>query len=528
MYNLMIADDEEIERQAFKLFIARNFPDVIVEEVANGIELVDQVMKFAPDIIVADINMPGLNGLDAIKILRNNGVASKIIILTAHDHFEYAQEALSLGADHYILKPVKRDKMMKTISACISSVDVEMKKSDDRKRLEKIVEGLDPVIEMDVMLSLLLGDLNRESFQIYLDILGVNYKEGYVITFDLSKVGKGVFEASEVKQSSLKKDVRCFLKKEMKGNYHCLVSPLSNNRVSVLVVHEEQLEPERFMVLSTQFSELIVKKIRQEFQHKITVGIGQLYHSPEELSKSYKESILSLADKSVRGEVKYYGDVFGESMERKITIESERKIVDYILQGKRSECNSALKQLFIEYEEVDDFEQIKDRVLSFVVLLHRSLEESNLMKEYKFLSMNRIYKEVFHFREMNEMEIWIQKVVDMTMKNLQLARKSKINNHVKKAIDYLNKNYMCDLSLEQVAAYIGISPYYLSRLFKQELGKTFVEYLTEIRISQAMLLLKEKKYLIKDLSEMVGYTNSTYFCKVFKKYTGKTVGEFTL
>lgn len=526
MYNLIIADDEEIERKAFSLFIARTFPEIKVAEAINGIELVDQVMRNEPDIIVADINMPGLNGLDAIKMLRSKKLDAKIIILTAHDQFEYAQQALSLGADHYVLKPVKREKMMQTIQACMSSIDEEAEKSDKRRRLEKIVEELDPVIETDVMISLLLEPFNQDGFQIYLDILGIHFSEGYVVTFDLATVGKNLKQTDDIDVSVNKKEVVTFIKKEMKANYHCLVGPLTNNRVSVLVVHENPIHPERFKVLSTQFSELISQKVYQSSQSKIRIGIGRLYQSANALPKSHRESILSLADQTVRSCVTYYGDIYGESLECKVSIENEKEIVKHILQNNRAACNAVLQALFEEYEELNEMERVKDRILSFLVLLNRSLEEAYPSVEHKFLSLNRIYKEVLGFGQIKELEIWVQRIIDLTFRNLETARKTKINSHVKKAIQYMNMEYMKDLSLEQVATEIGISPYYLSRLFKQESGKTFIEYLTEIRIAQAMLLLKGDTYSIKELAEKVGYTNSTYFCKVFKKHTGKTIGAY--
>lgn len=259
MYSLLIADDEEIERRAFRMMINKNFPSIIVlEDAVNGIDLVDKLVTEKPDITIVDINMPGLNGLEAVKEMRARGLSSKIIIRTAYSKFEYAQEALSLGAEEYILKSVKREKILAAISNCIFKIDKEKKVEEEYNRLKKLAS-------------------------------------------------------------------------ESVGNY-----------------------------------------------------------------------------------------------------------------------------------------------------IYETEEEQN----------------------------------------------TKINNFVNESIQYIKEHFKEDISLKKVAEEIHISSYYLSRLFKQELKKNFIDYITEIRMKQALKLLKEKEYLIKELSESVGYSNPTYFCKVFKSYTGKTIGEY--
>lgn len=105
-------------------------------------------------------------------------------------------------------------------------------------------------------------------------------------------------------------------------------------------------------------------------------------------------------------------------------------------------------------------------------------------------------------------------------------RDSMMNDIVSRGMDYIHKNYMKDISLDDLAKNTGNSPYYFSRLFKKTIGETFVEHLTRTRVDMAIEKMKQRKYSIKELSEEVGYNNPTYFCKVFKKITGKTITEF--
>ena len=106
-----------------------------------------------------------------------------------------------------------------------------------------------------------------------------------------------------------------------------------------------------------------------------------------------------------------------------------------------------------------------------------------------------------------------------------MKKEKKQNSYEERAVLYMEQNYMNDISLDEVAANVGISSFYLSRLLKQKNNTTFVEMLTDIRIREAILMLRRNEVRIKDVGERVGYLNTTYFYKVFKKNTGMTVGE---
>lgn len=142
MYRIIIADDEEIECRALEMMIRNEFPDMeILPYVQNGIDLVASVKKNHPDIAIIDINMPGLNGLDALEMIRTRNKELKVIISSAYSEFQFAKKAMKLGVSDYILKPLNRETFCETLRKVTQQVSAEakkdMKKTGRRYRLKK-------------------------------------------------------------------------------------------------------------------------------------------------------------------------------------------------------------------------------------------------------------------------------------------------------------------------------------------------------------------------------------------------------
>lgn len=498
-----------------------------MEDAVNGIELIDKFAKLKPDIAIVDINMPGLNGLEAIKALKQKGLSAKIIIHTAYSNFEYAREALTLGADEYILKPVKREKIIATISNCISKIQSEREKESEHSRLEKIINEISPIIETDFMTSILLGDINEDNFLIYMDILRMKFVSGYIMTISIPEEEISFKNMDDVEKNALKKEILSLIKSELKNICNCIISPIISNKISMFVSVEDEMSQYRFKVWSIELAELVSNRIEKAYGLTIHAGIGQLYNTLEQLSKSYKESIRALIDKSVNGNLKHFGDLFNDEANSigsltKFEKDLEKQIVNSNLDG----CIEVINKIFSEMKKINEVEVIKDLLLGFITLIQKALSENNIFTGLEAFSIKTAFKEVIKLNSKSELQVWLEDSVKALLNEIGKERKAKVNNFVEKGVNFINDSYFNDISLEMVSEEIGISPYYFSRLFKQELNINFIDYLTEVRIKHALKFLKERDYSIKEISEKVGYFNPTYFCKVFKKYTGKTIGEF--
>lgn len=526
MYKLIIADDEEIERRAFRLMINRSFDNVaVLEDAVNGIDLINKAAELKPDIAIVDINMPGINGLEAIKRIKQTNSGIRIILHTAYSQFEYAQEAIALGADSYVLKPAKREKIKAAITDCILKIDLEKNQEDKQKRLEEIVNEIAPIMENDFMSSIQLGEINPENAARYLELLNMKFSSAYIMTMILTEDDPMLIKKDAIEKSALKKELLSFVHQEMKNICSCLVSSIVGNRISVFISIEEVMPLYNTRVWSIEMAELMADKVRERFQLKMSIGIGQAYNALEQIPTSYKESINALMDPSLRSRVKHFGELMGGNSFNSPIAQYENELIRSIMSNDSYELQTLLAKVFEELAETENLQMVKDVILGFAARIQSALAENKLY-DIELFSLIRISNELNKLTGRVEIQSWISGLLKKTMNQLHNFRRDKINGFVQEGIEYIKLHFQEDISLEKTAEAINISPYYLSRLFKQELNINFVDYLTEVRMNEAIRLLRKSSLSTKELADRTGYVNPTYFCKVFKRFTGKTIGEF--
>ncbi len=214
-------------------------------------------------------------------------------------------------------------------------------------------------------------------------------------------------------------------------------------------------------------------------------------------------------------------------------LEKERELLGYVKLGDRTRAkeilNDVLGSIFfcnVDFLEQEHVEIMKARILELVVVLSRAAVEGGASLE-KLLGYNFKYiQELLEIKPVEEIWAWTVKVLDHFIDAVYESRNTKNFKLITEAMEYIKENYNKELTLDEVAQSVFISPYYLSHLFKDELGKTFVEYLTEVRINEAKKLLKNTKKSITRIAEEVGYYDSSYFSKVFKKQEGMTPQQY--
>ena len=209
-------------------------------------------------------------------------------------------------------------------------------------------------------------------------------------------------------------------------------------------------------------------------------------------------------------------------------MEKENELLNRVRMGDRQGAKKILNELLavIFLHTSGNIELIKARVLELVVVISRAAVEGGAKLD-KLLGLN--YSFISELASKNKFEdvcFWIVKVLDTFLDTVYEARSIKNSKLLEEAIQYIRENYHEKLSLENVAEKIYISPYYLSHLFKEELGITFLEYLTRIRMEEAKKLLMDRSLTILDISLRIGYDDPGYFSKVFKKNIGVSPSQY--
>lgn len=424
MYTLVIADDENIECISLKLLLQSEFPEIsVVAIAANGIELMNAVAKYNPDIALVDVNMPGVSGLEAIEMLRMKGFKeTKYIILTAYDEFTYVQTALSLKVSEYILKPLKRDVITKILNETCKNIDIRRRDQESHELNEKVFSKMDDVLEKEILYSILMGEPDRSDFETFCEMNQCEFSRGVFIT-----VVPG--ESKEKFSRDMKEQIRKFMRNILKNMGTYLFS-MNDNHLYIMVFVPQQLSSEEVQGWIENLVAILVNELLKQFGAAVRAGISNIHESFEKLCLGYQESRISLDT----------------------------------LPGQDIVFYTQIQSVAENMEKVD-------------------------LDKYRY------------------------------------SEKKIKNPYIIQAVQYIHENYSRDISLEEIADHIGISSFHLSRTFKTEMGIKLSEYITGIRMDKALLLVKNTSMTISEIGEQVGYGNPTYFCRIFKKNTGKTIGE---
>jgi len=184
---MIIADDEAFVRDAFKMVINKCFPQImVVAEAQTGREAIEKASEFNPNIMIMDVKMPGINGLQAIYEIKKINPETRFIVLTAYDNFEYAKEALSLSVDEYILKPARREKIIESVSKVLRAIEEHKNKKSQELELKEKINNMIPIMESEFALSMVFSDIDRIKQMDYPKLLGRTFYAGYSMVLDFN------------------------------------------------------------------------------------------------------------------------------------------------------------------------------------------------------------------------------------------------------------------------------------------------------------------------------------------------------
>ena len=525
MFRILIADDEGIMRESIKNTIEANFgSETEIVTVKTGREVVEQAESFRPDIAFVDIQMPGLSGIQAIKEIKKFNSSIVFVVITAYDNFSYAKESVNLGVMEYILKPVNKQKI---IDVCIrakkKTEELRQKRSDDLRIKEKL-EIVIPMLETAFINNMLQesgGDRNRN----YLNILDIDEENGYVIVFEYGDDFKdGNFTnavGSNVKMNNYYK----LFKETLAGFFQCVTGPVMGNRIIAYVptAMEKVSYEARNEIISRGRS--FVHKIEEELDMKFRAGIGgvknidMIYESYTDALKCLMESdkhIVHVMDMSASED---------KGSPKKDLRDIESRYLAKAMKGDTDGALSVLNGMIDTFGKAGDISEIRIALLELMLSLERKAGDENLVT-YDIKRHESYMKGAMKIGDIAELKMWAENITTNVCTEILLSRNTKVHGVVGKAVEYIKDHYADDLSLDDVARQVDISPYYFSKLFKQETGDNFIEFLTGVRIGKAKEYLSGDKYSIKEICSMCGYTDPNYFSRTFKKYEGVTPTEF--
>lgn len=528
MARILICDDEGIVRESLQFMIEKAFGDTCELETArNGRTAIELAESFHPDIILMDIQMPGINGIEAMQEIRKENKNVVFIVLTAYDKFEYTQKSIDIGVLSYLTKPINRDVLADTLRKAMRQVQERREKTRNALKIKEKMEAVIPIIENGFVYSLLMENESGEEYARYRELLNIEEKYGYVMVIECGEdLRHGQLSNTVGSGIKLQKHYMVFreIVKEDTGGSGIVGALMANKVIVVVPGREEETYEKR--VLKIENVRALLRKLEQQIDLKFKAGIGT--EKPwDDMAESYHEALESVHQ--VVGKVIHVKDIAsGCGYAGDYPIEMEKEMFDAVCRGDIEAVRTYAEKFmdWLQGYEPEIKNVVRLKVLEFVLRAEYSAYSQGGITEYRLENREGYMELLISLTSYQELRHWFVKKMEECVECIARKQQVKTDNVVENAKNYIAQHFDRELSLEEMAKEVGISPYYLSKLFKEAEGVGYIEYVTKLRIDYAKNQLVETEKSIKQICVDAGYQDPNYFSRIFKKWTGKTPTEF--
>lgn len=519
MYKLLIADDDEIICRGLGSCIDwSKYGIEVIGMVYDGEMALKKVREKKPDLVIVDINMPFMNGIEFSSVVREEFPWIKIILLTAYKEFEYAQKAVQMQVFGYVTKPFENHEVLDIVKKAVKSLEEEKQyKEEIRRNMQLIREKylaelvLYGKIECSDAIELIH---DRESyFQVAIFYLQFFYSQR-------DENVENVIE-QEVTFKIVAVQVREYIEKE--NNVSCF---FRGNRVVILFESMGESPEKREKILKE-----IMELLGSNANTYMICGVGEIYQGIEKIPYTYSEAEKVIDSRYEFGNqsIIYYRNLKKNNVEYYLQF---RMISDSMQKAIRNRDENQLKkQLDNLLDNMAKMPKINNAslglmIIELLLLSYKAFEDENLYQDF-FKSSEKLLGELLKVKNFDEIRKILIKSFDTMFAYLQEKNTSENERIVQKALSYIRENYTNpDMNFKDVADFVGLSTSYLSTLMKKYGNINYNQYLNEVRIEKAKKFLRNKDVRTYEIAFYVGYNSSQYFSSIFKKMTGMTPKEY--
>ena len=529
---LLVDDEEQVRKIIAKKIMWEKLGYELIGNVGNGREALELIEVNEPDVVLTDIRMPFMDGLELASRLKEEYPDIKVIIFSGFDEFEYAKQALKYNVIEYILKPVNIEEMTEILRKVRQSiVDDILKKRNIEKLREAYMKGL-PVIKERFLTDLIHGKLkSRAEIQQKMSLyqIPLAFQEGYLVTtlmltdkkIDRTNAIEGI-DQEEMQYFSVKQYLE-----EMLQNQYDNIFLRTTSRWSVILGIRKGERGRKVVMLLNNFCRSCKKLLDIE----ITAGVGSVVSDIMEIESSYQESKEALGYYRIMGKGKaiYIQDVEPGQNE---SLLSEEKLEDQLMVSIKFGSEEKVCQCIDEIVDQAEGKKIHDNqvmiyYISLVINLMKFAEKCDVHTgDGEDISRDYI-EQIFQIKSADRMKEWMKEICLNIQKEIGREREDATLKLINQAKAFIEMHYQePSLSVEMICQELHISPAYFSTIFKKEVGESYVSYLTDLRLKKALELLKDTTDKTYVIAEKVGYSEPNYFSYVFKKKFGVAPSKY--
>lgn len=518
MYKILVVDDEILIRQgiiAQLKFLGYEFEEV--SEADNGKSALEITCDKEPDIVITDISMPIMDGLSFIQKAKELKKGTKFILLSGYAEFAYAKQAISLGISEYLLKPVSNSSLKESLDKVFFELERErMIKSDSVHKNILSREKNEYIFEKEF--NLLLQNKESGSYP----FLTSNYPEFFaeteskelifvlgIIGIDSESYDKGSFslEENELLRFSVK---NVFNEIKTKSNKIIVNNLLNNNELFILFSSEDEKR------LRKEIEKVFLRMqsiLEKNMDIILSFGISRPASLITERCKNQAEKALNQRILYGSANIYFYEDMKIVPMEN-FPMSEITGLENYVKRKDKSKIKKAVEKIFseeflIKYG-IDYLHVMWTRILNLLLRNFDNYEEGDIEPILSGFS------KIERFENINELRKYLNSMIETAIKTNDDKEKS-IDEKISEAALYIQNNFYKDISINDIAERYGLNTNYFSSMFKKKMNCSAINFLTELRINAAKEYLKNTDENVADISRKVGYEDTQYFFRVFKK-----------
>lgn len=503
MTSVLIVDDEKIERDGLAAILRKGFPDLVIEQARNGKAALRMAEEgFRPDLVLMDIKMPGMDGLETIERMSAIDPDIRYIMVTAYDTFDYARQAIKLGVMDYLLKPTRADEIIATVGRVLEQIAEERREREASRRQQTTLKKVLPVVETDIVTQLLYDHVHDVHLSELVDLLGVSAPSGMFAIVVILPAG----------EERLYAEVKARIRKAGIG----LVGALTGGQIPAIVFRDPARSyRSQATAVARELLALAAPGGAGWF-----VGIGGVRSSLGDIRQSYHEAQIAAMDPTLPVKFRFHEDTpalgaLGGDPDR----EWEKRFVEAIRTGDWERVQEGVMAFIRRCEQEGvDLLQAQQRALELLWLTARMLRELGIeVRTPVFPLQAQDYRQL-----QAEANVLLGRIRQAYAEHQALHEPDAVHRIKKYIIEHSHE----DISLEAISRMAGLSPFYISKLFKEHFGVNYIDFLTECRIEKAKKLMADPTLSMKAIALEVGYRDPNYFSKVFRKMCNVSPTEY--
>ena len=532
LYKFLLVDDDDLIREEIRVNIRwENYGFLFMGGCPDGRQAVNVIENDLPDVILTDICMPFLDGLELAKYVSERFPKIKVIILTGYDRFDYAQQAIKFNVNDFLLKPITPDELIELLQKLKKELDCERSFDKDIGELRKKVNESLPVLKERFLNKLINKRLDCTEIQNKIDYFPLCFKyENYlVMVLDIDNSNEIQLQNGE--------------------EYYDILSMKIYN-ICVRILHADKINAELFynndgymiMILNYTAKQnmeeakiLLAENIRMTIEKNcgctVTIGIGTECSNVTDIPLSYQKSLAALEYRFQFGcnQIINYGDLNqAGSIQHAMKREWIREIINALKTQDISVTEDIIKKMMEDIRQSDfSIDRCYVYIQKLIVFIYTILDDLNIGEESIFGAIKNPFEYIKQFKTIEKIGEWLSGIAGKINKSIAAKKYDSELQKINMAKQYINGQYNKDeLTLSSLCAHLCMSKSKFSLIFKKYTGRTFKEYLTMLRLEKSRELLRTTDMKFYEIADFVGFKDPHYFAYIFKKIVKMTPSQF--